>query len=156
MARVILLACIFAIIDKINEPDYKLDNKDDPLLNSNGHSNVDEIINTIKSIVLDVKRVCNKASEKYGYLDHPRLKKSPITVYIMINENDLNTIDNRLKDLKYFNYGAIVLFSGENFPCINPDGKLLLDSPNRLMKKSAGAGNVFKALRRYELLNKDM
>lgn len=128
----------------------------DKIYNSINLLSDDDILSVIKKYIQEINEVSKLAKEKYGPPRNTRLKNTPVTIYIMTNENDLDYIDNKLKKVNYFDYGSVILFTGENLPCIDSNGKLLLECTNGLKTSDGGTGNVFKALRRYELMKKDM
>lgn len=115
-----------------------------------------DILAIIGEFINKLKGVSQEVRTKYAAPSNPRLKNTPITLYIMVHESDLDYIDQKLQNINYFGYGSVILFTNESLPCLNSNGKLLLEMNDRLKKKDVGAGNVFKALRRYELISKDM
>jgi len=65
---------------------------------------------------------------------------------IMSSPNQIIKINNHLKRNKFFGYKEkdLILFSEESIPCVNLQGKVLMQSKTRVMLESSGTGSFFR------------
>jgi len=78
-----------------------------------------------------------------------------INLYIMTNTENYNDIIEFFKENNYFNYPKenINFFIQDNLPILDMDGKLLLKDKNTLLVGPNGNGNVFKSLKKSNLID---
>ena len=81
--------------------------------------------------------------------------KSTIKLYIMTADNNYDYIINFFMNNNYFNYPkeSIVFFKQGKLPIIDENGKIVLNKKNNILFGPNGNGDVFNALKIYDLIS---
>lgn len=76
-------------------------------------------------------------------------------LYIMTNDEYDSVIKDFFKDNNYFDYNkeSIHFFKQDNLPILDTKGKLLLSKKNEILKGPNGNGDIFEALKRYNMID---
>lgn len=75
--------------------------------------------------------------------------------YIMTSESTRDSTESFFREHHYFGLSPqnVIFFEQDNLPCLDFEGKVILDEKNRLSKAPNGNGGLYRALRKYKIVD---